>query len=337
MKRIKKIISTGLAALLSFGVMSAQVSAAEKYTSYSYDRWGDSVPSQAGYTAERSITGEILGTTAMLNPSDIFIDNATKLMYIADTGNNRILVTDLNFDKVIKTYTSFDLNGETLSLKGPEGVFVDQYTGDLYVCDTQNSRVIKADTDGNAKLLFEKPASSIYGTDITYNPNKVCVDEMGNVYVVVNSVNKGAVMFDKNAQFLGFFGANTIMATAEVVMNAFWNLISTEEQMLRSVKATPVGFDNFDINGQFIYTVTSTTTTTADQVKKLNPRGDNVLDAIEMAGENFADIDLAFYSADATSEANRSKVKDIDIGDNGEMNVLDTGHGRIHQFDKDGY
>jgi DNA-binding beta-propeller fold protein YncE len=312
---------------------SAASAASENYENYSYDRWGDAVPSQAGYIADRAITGEMMGTKNLSEPADMYIAD-DGLMYIAVKLNNRIVVTDLNFDAVIRIYDTFDYDGETLTLKNPQGVFVDDYTGFMYICDTENNRVIKCDKEGKVERLFTKPDNSLYGAEITYEPFKVCVDEMGNVYVVARSVNRGAIMFDKNGEFLGYFGANTVMQTAEVLANAFWNLISTEEQMLRSSRSVPVSFSNFDIDGQFIYTVTENTgEQTADQLKKLNPRGDNVLDAIDMAGENFGDIMPAKYN----EFAQVSKMRDVDIGDNGEMNILDYEHGRIHQFDKDGY
>jgi tetratricopeptide (TPR) repeat protein len=210
---------------------------------------------------------------------------------------------------------------------------VDSNTGFMYICDADNERVIKCTKDGEIDMYFTKPDSILYGAETTYNPYKVCVDQSGNVYVVLRSVNRGAVMFDEFGNFLGFYGANTVLATAEVIANAFWNLISTEAQRLRTVKSTPVGFSNFDIDGQFIYTVTESTTSTDDQVKKLNPRGDNVLDAIEMQGANFGDIAPAYYSIYTIENS----MCDIDVGENGVMTLLDLSHGRIHQFDKDGW
>jgi DNA-binding beta-propeller fold protein YncE len=327
---LKKIISAAMAAALAVGVMATSVSA-ETYINYSYDRWGDAAPSQAGYTAIDAINGLDLGVGGLGEPADLFIDE-DDLMYIADKLNNRILVTTLDFE-LVRIYDKFSFEGGTLTLKGPSGIFVDDRTGFMYVADTDNSRVIKTDKDGNVDMLFTKPQALIYGEQTTFNPSKVCVDDSGNVYVVARSINRGAVMFDETGEFLGFYGANTVMATTEVVLNAFWNLISTEQQKLRSATSAPVGFNNFDIVGQFIFTVTEQTTATSDQVKKLNPRGDNVLDAIEMQGENFGDIMPVQWNI----YLKQTQMTDIDIGDNGELNLLDFAHGRVHQFDEDGY
>lgn len=140
-------------------------------------------------------------------------------------------------------------------------------------------------------------------------------------------------MFDSEGEFLGFYGANRVEQTAEVLANAFWNLISTEEQRARSTKSTPIGFSNFDIDDMgFIYTVTESTETTTDLVKKLNPRGDNIIDSLGVSEDFFfGDISPTYYSI----YAKQSSLTDIDIGPNGELNILDFQHGRIFQYDKE--
>ena len=343
MSGLKKLIAAAGAGAILVSGLAANVSAVESYDPYSYDRWGDAVASQVGYTAEYFVDGQSINGLAevieamdgfnaekaswqellgLKEPADMYV-SADDLMYIADKGNNRILVTDLDFN-LVNYMDTFHYNGEELTLKKPEGVFVDQYTGYIYVCDTENSRVLKSDKDGNVDRIFEKPVSEIYSQDLTFNPKKVAVDKAGNVYIVVKSVTKGSVMYDIN-------GANRVEATSEIIANAFWNTISTESQRARSTKTTPVGFSNFDIDDDgFIYTVTESSDVKTDTVKKLNPKGQNILSAITADDVTFGDISPAYYSI-YTKE---SALTDIDIGPNGEMNILDFAHGRIFQYDK---
>lgn len=330
MSSFKKLLSLVSAAALAVSALTVNVSALETYDPYSYDRWGDPVASQAGYTAERYVDGETIGCGSLFEPADLFISH-DELMYIADKGNNRIVITDLDFN-FVREMKEFSYNGETLTLKKPTGVYVDQYTGNIYVCDTENDRVIKCDTDGNVDRLFTKPDSELYDQNLTYNPAKVLVDKAGNVYVIVKSQTKGAVMFDINGEFLGFYGANRVEATAEVLANAFWNLIGTEAQRERRTKQTPIGFSNFDIDDDgFIFTVTESQEIETDLVKKLNPRGDNILDSLGAADMTFGDIPPAYYSI----YSKKSSLTDIDLGPNGELNILDFQHGRIFQYDKE--
>lgn len=330
MSGLKKLISLVSAAAVTVTALAANVSALESYDPYSYDRWGDPVASQAGYSAEKYIDGRMMGCGALNEPADMYISH-DDLVYIADKGNNRIVITDLEFN-YIREMKEFRYGGETLTLNKPMGVFVDQYTGNVYVCDTDNSRVIKCDTDGNVDRLFEKPQNELYDQSLTYNPSKVLVDKAGNVYVVVRSVTSGSVMFNSEGDFLGFYGANRVEATAEVIANAFWNLISTDAQRERSKRQTPVGFSNFDIDDDgFIYTVTDSQSMTTDLVKKLNPRGDNIIDATGAGDMTFGDMPPTYYS----QYAKNSSLNDIDIGPNGELNILDFQHGRIFQYDKE--
>lgn len=330
MSGLKKLTSLISAAAISISVLAVNTSALETYDPYSYDRWGDAVASQAGYTAEKYVDGNTIGCGALNEPADLYISH-DNLMYIADKGNNRIVVTDLDFN-FKKEMKEFSYKDETLTLAKPTGIYVDQYTGYIYICDTENDRVIKCDKDGKVDRLFEKPTDALYDQALTYNPSKVLVDKAGNVYVVVKSQTKGAVMFNSQGDFLGFYGANRVEQTAEVLANAFWDLISTEAQRDRSTKQTPIGFSNFDIDDDgFIYTVTDSQETTTDLVKKLNPRGNNIIDSLGVADMQFGDNPPAYYSI----YSKNSSLTDIDLGPNGELNILDFQHGRIFQYDKE--
>ena len=329
MSGLKKLIAAVSAAAIASSFIAVNVSALEAYDPYSYDRWGDPVASQVGYTADYFVDGTTIGCGNFNEPCDMYITE-DDMLYIADKGNNRIVVTDLDFN-LVDVMTEFDYNGEKLTLRAPAGVYIDKYTDNMYICDTDNSRVIKCDRRGVVDRLFEKPASELYSQDLTFNPQKVLVDKAGNVYIVVKSVTKGAVMYDVNGVFKGFYGANRVEQTAEVIANAFWNTISTEEQRALSTKTTPIGFTNFDIDDDgFIYTVTDSQDITTDAVKKLNPKGSNILETLGATDVTFGDISPQYYSI----YAKRSTLTDIDIGPNGEMNILDFTHGRIFQYDK---
>lgn len=329
MSGLKKLFSVVSAAVLAGSLATVNVSAIEAYDPYSYDRWGDAVSSQVGYTADYFVDGTTIGCGSFNEPGDMYISH-DDLVYIADKGNNRIVITDLDFN-LVGEMSEFSYNGETLTLKGPAGVFVDQYTDYIYICDTDNSRVLKTDRDGNVDRIFEKPVTELYSQELTFNPTKVLVDKAGNVYIVVKSVTKGAVMYNSEGEFMGFYGANRVEATSEVIMNAFWNTISTEEQRSLSTKTTPIGFTNFDVDDEgFIYTVTDSQDIQTDAVKKLNPKGSNILETLGATYVTFGDNPPTYYSI----YSKKSSLTDIDIGPNGEMNILDFAHGRVFQYDK---
>ena len=59
MSGLKKLIAAAGAGAILVSGLAANVSAVESYDPYSYDRWGDAVASQVGYTAEYFVDGTV--------------------------------------------------------------------------------------------------------------------------------------------------------------------------------------------------------------------------------------------------------------------------------------
>lgn len=81
-------------------MLNCAVSAYEPYVTYNYDRWSEAIPSQSGYTAERAVSGDMLGCGSFSEPSDIFRDE-DDWFFICDTGNNRVVIVDTAFETTI--------------------------------------------------------------------------------------------------------------------------------------------------------------------------------------------------------------------------------------------
>ena len=64
------------------------------YESYTYNSRGEAIPAPAAYTAMGTVSGESAGTAAFSSPADLFADTDNGRLYVADTGNNRIVVLD---------------------------------------------------------------------------------------------------------------------------------------------------------------------------------------------------------------------------------------------------
>ena len=120
MKLTLKRMLTLTMALCSAMTMTLTAFADEPYRTYNYDRWGDTVPSQGGYRAEKSITGKEMELERLADPSDplfvsedasvvlkgakdLFLDDDNNEFWVADTENHRILRLDINL-KVIGRY-----------------------------------------------------------------------------------------------------------------------------------------------------------------------------------------------------------------------------------------
>lgn len=326
MQDILKKIFAGMASwVCALSMLTGNVSADEAYDVYNYDRWGEAIPSQAGYLADRSVSGLELGIGDFSSPSDIFrADDG--MFYIADTGNNRIVVVNSEFDEVVDIIDSFEYNGDKLTLKNPGSIFITDNT--LYVADTDNSRVLRCDKDGKVDLIIEKPISELYPSELTFLPRKVVVDKAGYVYVVVNNITSGSVMYNNKGEFVGFYGANRVEETSKVVWNYFWKLIANENMRRYMTDAVPAPITSFDIDDEgFIYTCSDSLTQDLDAIKKVNAAGYNL----------FADIETFFGDAstpDYSNNPNNSYV-DIDVNEDGIINCLDYTTGRIFQYDED--
>ena len=329
--KLKRMLTAAaaFAVLVSFGV-SVTASADAPSESYNYDMWGDAVPSQAGYTAERAVTGYDLGVGAFDSPSDIFC-SYDNIFYIADTGNDRIVAVDEDMKKALKVYDSFTMpDGSTTSLNKPSGVFISSENGNMYIADTENSRVLISDTEGNVLSEITKPDSEIYDSKKTFLPQKVTSDKAGNVYVVLGNITTGAAMFAPDGSFTGFYGANRVEPTAKIIRNHIRNFFTSEEKRARRKRNVPTGITNFDIDGDFIFTCTSSSSQTTDTVKKLNAAGNNL----------FTYYDTVFGDYTPMYDTSKNKVMapsivDIDIAEDGNINCLDHTTGRIFQYDED--
>lgn len=330
MKRIKKL-SVILTAFVSMcGISAVSASASEPYDSYSYDRWGDAVPSQAGYTAEKTVSGYDLETGPMKSPSDIFhaFDGN---FYIADTGNNRIIAVNSDFTGAVRIYEKFRLpDGSETALKAPSGVFVSEYSRRLYIADSENSRILVSDLEGNVSSEITRPESAVYDKDKTFFPCRVIADKAGNVYAVLQNITTGAAMFSPDGEFTGFYGANRVQPTAEIISGYFARIFMSEEKLSRRTRNIPSGITGFDIDGDFIFTCTASSTQSTDTVKKLNSAGENIFSSL--------DIKIGDYKPVYDTSQNRllePSIVDIDISEDGNISCLDLTTGRVFEYDED--
>ena len=334
MKRnLKKLLTAALAGMMTAVFsMNLMVSAEEHYDVYNYDRWNEAIPSQAGYLASRSVSGLDLGIGNFSGPSDIFRD-AHDQFFIVDTGNNRIVVTNSDLTEVVMVMDEFYYeDGSVTTLKDPEGVYVSPESELVYIADYNNSRVLVCDYDGNVTLEITKPDSELFSQELTFLPQRVLADKAGNVYIVLGNITTGAAMFNSEGEFQGYYGANTVEQTSEVIANYFWKMISTDEMRSKTSRSVPTGITSFDLDDEgFIYTCTQSTSQKTDTIKKLNPAGKNLFSGLETAWGDFESI----YDVN-TSKNYQSMICDIEVADDGSINCLDLTNGRIFQYDKEG-
>jgi sugar lactone lactonase YvrE len=124
------------------------------------------------------------GATPLSGPLGVAVDGAGDV-FIADTGNNRVLEVPFVNGALSAAGTTAIGTG----MKSPSSVFV-HTTGDLYVADTGNNQILVYPSFNgatNAGAIFGAPVS--LGTGLSA-PLAVTVDGVGNVYIADSGNNQ---------------------------------------------------------------------------------------------------------------------------------------------------
>ena len=190
------------------------VSAQSNFNSYTYDEWDESVAVPASYQPVMTKNGFEAGSGAWNTPQDFFM-GGNGYLYVADTGNNRIVVLDKDLC-LIEIMESVLMDGEEIPLTDIEGLYV---TAEhiIYAAQTSANRILVI-RDGVVLAKIEKPVSPLIPEDFTFAPTKVGLDVYGRVYVLSKGCYSGLLQFDLDGSFMGFFGANKVEVTAQVIL-----------------------------------------------------------------------------------------------------------------------
>lgn len=270
MKRKRKLLKLAalflVAMVLTTGIGAVTVSAETPYRSYTVDGYGRMSETQSAYLAEKTLIK--FGDEFLSGPSDICVTE-DELIYVADTGNSRVVVgtTDSELVRVI---------GEGV-LKSPRGVFVTEENKHVYVADRDAEAVFEFDADGTLLNTYTKPNNPLYGEKVSFMPIKVVVNDAGIMFVVCESNTNGIVEISPadGGTFLGYFGTNFASTSLQTII---YRMILTDAQRAKMVSNIPSTPDNLAIDEKgLIYTVTRGDE--ASSLKRLNIAGINLINA----------------------------------------------------------
>ncbi len=275
-----------------------------------------------------------IGVEAFKELNDIFAVDGK--IYTLDSAG-RLIVTDEQYN-LIKEYRSFQNGEEVLTFEDAKGVYVNK--GLIYICDTVHSRVIIADENGNVQRLLTKPESDMWPKDLNYNPIKLVVDKMDYLYVLCDGSFYGAVMYNPEYEFTGFFGANVVSTTVLDAMNNLWDLLFMNNTKLsKSSKKLPFSFVDLVLGADgYVFTctgITSSSTSARGSVRRLNPTGNNIL--LDKSKDDVNDSSNVYFATTDTSKLKgypiQHNVCSISVDDNNYIYVLDAPYGRIYVYD----
>ncbi|MBL8055192.1 MAG: NHL repeat-containing protein, partial [Anaerolineales bacterium] len=236
---MKKVIALVLAAL-SLAASPALASTDPPYNTWAWGAGFGPVATQAAYLPLDEVELDAAG------PEDLFVA-ADGLVYVADTGNARIL--KLKDFQVAGTY------GEDV-LKGPTGLYVTP-DGTMYIADAGQDAIVILAADGTLLNQFGRPAEPLFGKNREFLPRKIAVDARGNLFIVSEGSVDGIVQMSRDGHFLGYFGANTAAMSLKMILQ---RLFLTPEQLAQFVKNEAASPSNLDLDAQsLLYTVTAGT------------------------------------------------------------------------------
>ena len=118
----------------------------ERNNSYIYTPNHYAVPSPSAYTLYKAIGSRELGISDEISPVDVFATE--EYLYVVCNKTNAVYVLNRDY---LPVFTIREIKGKLTgpnTLNAPEGVFVDE-TGNIYIADTQNRRILLLDKDGN--------------------------------------------------------------------------------------------------------------------------------------------------------------------------------------------
>ncbi len=248
----------------------------------------------------------------MSEPQDLFIGKNNRL-YVADTGNNRILEFDEHY-QVKGVY-----NNETEKIfSAPQGVFVDEDDA-VFVADTGNSRIVKLSKTGKFVEEYKKPVSDLLSSDDAFNPTKVAVSPTGYLYAIKH---QWIMQMDANNDFRGYITATEVgFDFIEWVKKLFAN----ETQKKNMQKREPSSCLSFDMNENGVLYITTVDST--GQLKKINTIGNNIYPKKDMFG----------YQVDiGESELKSPQFSDVAVSADETIFMLEAWEGKVHIYDKEG-
>lgn len=287
MKFIKKVYLSVFSIFLILLSCTVSVSASQG-TAYTYTI---SVDGNYIRTQEAYIPSAIyLKDAGLSQPNDIFISG--NLMYLADTGNKRLVIYDL-IKKKIDTV-------ENDSFASPSGIFVSD--SNIYVADKDAEAVFIMDLHGKLLKTIKRPQNSpLMGTESIFKPVNVVVSANGNIFVVGESAYEGLMQFSPEGEFQGYFAANKRSMT---LLEQLQEKIFTDKQKEQMLSRKPRAIQNIDISPRdLIYSVTQSAEIsyswsnaekkTENALKMHNMAGTNILSTSKFMDDEWNFVDIA--------------------------------------------
>ena len=338
MKRLSQVLLTVLALLM---MLTTVVGAAAPYATYTYSSTKFVLNSPEAYVPDMVVNSNYMGLSKALDdPRDLFV-GPDENVYLVDAKNARVICLDKYLKVRFEIATFVNSHGVPDSFSDPSGVFVnDEY---IYVCDSNNNRIVMFNLDGSFHKVIPQPVSDLFDEGAIYKPVAVAVDSYGRLFVVSSTTYQGIIVMSDDGGFHGFIGAAKVEISP---MEILWRSLQTDAQRELSSAYIPTEYNNITIDeDNFIY-ITTDAPTDSEQMKSIqNKSGENA--AVKKLNASGADVMRrnGFFGpggevAPATSSLHAitgaSRIIDAAVGPEGTWSIIDEKRSKVYTYDKDG-
>lgn len=340
MKKIFNALSAVLlAVLICFAAAVPAIAASSDeipYNSYTYwegisENKRKAVYNRPMYDTASVLNAENLQVDAFTKLNDVCTDNDGNV-YILDDAS-RITVLNKNYE-VVKEIGALYKDGEKYEYAGANSLYV-HTDGTIYICDTENARVLHCTSDGALTDILVLPDSPLIPEDYKYRPMHIVADSRNYLYVLSDGSYYGMILYSEDRSFLGFYGANEVTNGIMGALKNVWNrLFVSNEKKGNTARTLPYVFVDVTRGGDgFIYTATGYTdkTNNKGQIKKLSPgTGKNILNSEDI---NFTDDEENTTYKDG--ETLNQNIVALEVDENGFIYCLDAAFGRVFLYDSE--
>ena len=329
MKQLKFILCLVLLACLAFG--NAFAADSMPYDCYNYDHWNNILYTPAPYVPDGLVSGATLRfegapVGAFRNPQDLCVSPDGDV-YIADTGNNRIVVLAQDLKTVRRIITGFEAEGAAQTFSAPSGVAISEKHR-LYIADSLNRRIVVLEPDGTFVKYVKNPQSEVLDEGYVFTPLRVSVDYADRVYVIAQNMFQGIMVFSEEGVFTGFFGTISVKIS---LWEKFWRKLATKEERGKQQLFIPTEFTGIDVDDEGFVYASNKDTDGLQAVRRLNPKGEDV---IRRGPHANLGGDRVFGSVG--NYAGPSQIVDVVYRGHGTYSLLDSRRGRIFTYDHEG-
>jgi len=335
-KKINKLITV----LITLCVLVSSVTVSAQSFTHINEAGGKTANanSRDAYTVSHKINASSLGLEGSFKDlNDVYCADNGEIFLLGGADSK---ITVLNSDYTLNRQISVvDKEGKPIKYEGAKGIYY--VDGLIYLCDTENSRILVLEGDGKLKDTWNAPKSSLIPEGFVFQPTRIEKDADGYFYVLSFGCYYGALTYSSDGEFIGFYGSNRVKATALDTLSYLWDLLTSNDQKKsQSVKTLPYSFVDFcfDKNG---YMITCTGTTSGNgtgQLSKISPGGSVILFQRTLDGKFKTSESVNFLESKVVSRYNAVRFQNItsvDVDKNGYMYALENTYGLIYVYDEE--